>query len=60
MNKKELKRLARTIASDVLQGAIEHDGIHFMCEARELNLSEDEKLELEQAIYNIIMQLRGE
>ena len=58
MNKKELKRLARTIASDVLQGMLEGDGMQSAYETRGLNLSEDEKLSLEQAIYDIIMQLR--
>ena len=58
MNKTEIKRLAREITSDVLEDIIENDGIQYACEKRELHLSDEEKNSLEQAIYNIILQLR--
>ena len=58
MNKKELKRLARKIASAILQSALEANVLQTSGEVRDARLSEEEKLSLEQAIYDIIMQLR--
>jgi len=58
MNKKDLKRLARKIASNILQSSLEANVLQTLGEAHDAGLSEEEKLSLEQAIYDIIMQLR--
>jgi len=58
MNEKELKKLARAIAADILQSALKANVLQISDKLRDMGLSEEERHVIEQTIYDIIMLLR--
>lgn len=57
MNKTEIKRLARHMASDAIRGVLENDGIEAWLEITSFRLNEEEKEKLAEAMQEIIERL---